>query len=155
MHEQNMVKYDNPGKAFLWQYRCIMRRCESLKRAIDEYRERATDCTVKLNPMKVQGGGSVYDRMAEDACKAADISTEMSARLKEAEQILPEILAAIDAVPDEQQKMVLTMRYIEGASWTDIQERIGYEKTQAYVIHGKALLWVNKWLEMKNIGAAG
>jgi DNA-directed RNA polymerase specialized sigma24 family protein len=66
--------------------------------------------------------------------------------------VLEQIMAAISAVPDEMQKTVLTLRYVEGRSWEDIQDMIGYERTQTLVIHGRALWAVKKWMEGEKCG---
>ena len=68
--------------------------------------------------------------------------TEINDRIRE-------ILAAIDSVPDEMEKTVLTLRYIEGLDWITISERIAYEISNTYIIHGRALVEVNRWLKGK------
>ncbi|MBQ1778025.1 MAG: hypothetical protein IIZ93_07705, partial [Acidaminococcaceae bacterium] len=71
------------------------------------------------------------------------------------EQALREILGAIDTLGDERQKEVLTRRYITGQDFPGICEAMHYEKTQIFVMHGRALIEINKWLEKekKRIGA--
>ena len=51
---------------------------------------------------------------------------------------------AINALSDERYKSVLLYRYVRGMSWEDIMERMGYEKTQTLVMHGRALLEMNE-----------
>jgi DNA-directed RNA polymerase specialized sigma24 family protein len=77
---------------------------------------------------------------AEDALKPAldEIGREVS-----------RIMAAIESVPDEMGKTVLTLRYIEGLDWLKISESIGYEISNTYIIHGRALVAVNRWLESR------
>ena len=60
---------------------------------------------------------------------------------------MQEVMAAINSVPDEMQKTVLTMRYVEGLNWIKISENIGYEISNTYVLHGRGLVHVNKWLK--------
>jgi DNA-directed RNA polymerase specialized sigma24 family protein len=87
--------------------------------------------------------------MAEAVCKAADASETLYAEYQECNRVLAQIMQAISAMPDEMQKTVLTLRYVEGRSWEDIQDMIGYERTQTLVIHGRALWAVKKWMEGK------
>ena len=146
-HEgRGLVHYDNPAKRFLRGYRALVMRRDSLMREIDRRRESATGTTVRLKAINVQGGGGAYDRMAEDVARIVDAEETLGDALAEIGRRLREILTAIESVPDEMQKTVLTLRYIEGLDWISISERIGYEERQTFVIHGRALVEVNKWL---------
>jgi len=98
----------------------------------------------------VVSGGGATDRMGATVAQIVDAEEALKPVLVEIAQSIGEIMAAIDSVPDEMQKTVLTLRYIEGKSWEDIQELISYERTQTLVIHGKALIEVNKWLEKRS-----
>ena len=140
-------KPENPAKTYLKRYRACIYRVKSLERAIDEATARATSISVRLKPISVQNGNAAYDQMAEEVCKIADITVELREEAEKAWEVLSEVLKAIDAVPDEMQKTVLTLRYVEGLGWTDIQEKIGYERTQTLVIHGRALWQVNQWMK--------
>lgn len=145
--EHNTIHYDNPAKRFLRGYRALLIRQESLVREIERWRESATGTTVRLKPINVQNGSAAYDRMAEDVARIVDAEGTLGDALQEITKKLKEILTAIESVPDEMQKTVLTLRYIEGLDWPDIQERISYERTQTLVIHGKALVHINRWME--------
>lgn len=149
-HEgRGLVRYDNPAKRFLRGYRALVMRRDSLMREIDRRRESATGTTVRLKAINVQGGGGAYDRMAEDVAWIVDAEETLGDALAEIGRRLREILTAIESVPDEMQKTVLTLRYIEGLDWISISERIGYEERQTFVIHGRALVAVNKWMESR------
>ena len=139
--------YDNPAKRFLRGYRALLIRRESLMREIERRRESATGTTVRLKPITVTGGNGAYDRMAEDVARIVDAEGALSEAVLGIGEKLFEILKAIESVPDEMGKTVLTLRYIEGLDWPDIQERISYERTQTLVIHGKALVHINRWME--------
>ena len=148
-HEgRGLVHYDNPAKRFLRGYRALLVRRDSLLREIERRRESATGTTVRLKEINVQSGGA-YDRMAEDVARIVDDEESLGDALAEIARKLKEILQAIESVPDEMQKTVLTLRYIEGLDWPDIQERISYERTQTLVIHGKALVHINRWMEKR------
>ena len=85
--------------------------------------------------------------MARDVCSAVDACEILYQYKAEAETALREILAAIESLKDERQKEVLTRKYINGDVFPDICEAMHYEKTQVFVIHGRALIEINKWLE--------
>lgn len=137
---------ENPAKTFLKRYRAMIQRRESLQRSIDEAYDRATSCTQKLKAVSVSGGNAAYDRMAEDVVKATDSTQQLKAVLRQIDRELAQILKAIDAVPDEMQKTVLTLRYIEGLDWLRIQEQLHFERTQTLVLHGRALWNVKQWM---------
>ena len=142
---------ENPAKTYLRRYRALVARLDSLQRAIEAAYSRATSCTARIKPVMVTGGSAAYDRMAEDVARIADETEQLYAEKKKVNAALAEILRAIDAVPDETQKAVLTMRYIEGLDWITIAERIQYEERQTFIIHGRALWNVNKWREANGI----
>ena len=141
-----MSRQENPAKVFLRRYKSLCGRVDALQQAINEAMERAFNTGITLKEVKVLSSPAEHDPMARDVCNAVDACEILYRYKAEAETALREILAAIDSLNDERQKELLTMRYIAGISFPEIMEKIGYEKTQAYVIHGRALLAVNKWL---------
>jgi len=140
------IKYDNPAKRFLRGYKALILRRDSLLREIERLRESITGTTVALKEDVVSGGGA-SDRMGETVARIVDAEDALRPALEEITQKVSRIITAIDSVPDEMQKTVLTLRYIEGLDWIKIQERIGYEERQTFIIHGRALAAVNRWLE--------
>lgn len=140
------IKYDNPAKRFLRGYRALLLRRESLLREIERMRESLTGITapIKDDPVQTSGTG---DRMSDTIARIVDAENALNPALAEINESIEEILKAINSVPDEMQKTVLTMRYIEGLDWISIQGRICYEERQTFVIHGRALVAVNEWLK--------
>ena len=141
------MKQDNPAKVFLWRYKALSGRVDALQRAIDEALARATNTGITLKEIKVLSSPAEHDPMARDVCSAVDACEILYQYKAEAETALREILAAIDSLKDERQKEVLTRKYINGDVFPDICEAMHYEKTQVFVIHGRALIEINKWLE--------
>ena len=137
------MRPENPAKTYLKRYRALLIQRDSLQRSID----RAYSCTQRIKPIRVTGGGSVYDRMAEDVARISDETEQLKAAKERAENALSQIMAAIQAVPDEMQRTVLLLRYVEGLDWISIAERINYEERMTFIIHGRGLWAVRKWLE--------
>lgn len=137
----------NPAKKYLRRYRALVARQESLQRSIDAAYDRAYSCTARLKPVTVTGGNGAFDRMAEDVAKIADETEQLQEAKSRVDAALAEILRAIEAVPDETQKTVLTLRYVEGLDWISISEKIGYEISNTYIMHGRALWNVRRWME--------
>jgi DNA-directed RNA polymerase specialized sigma24 family protein len=152
-----MSRQENPAKVFLRRYKALSGRVDALQRAIDEALARATNTGITLKEIKVQSSPAEHDPMARDVCNAVDASEILYEYKAQAEAALREILAAIDSVPDEQQKEVLTRKYINGETFTQVAENMNYSEPGVYVIHGRALLVINKWLlerqkQVKNAG---
>ena len=147
------MKQENPAKVFLRRYKSLCGRVDALQRAIDEALARATNTGITLKEIKVLSSPAEHDPMARDVCSAVD-ACEILYRYKEqAETALRDILAAIDSLKDERQKELLTRRYITGEGFPEICEAMHYERTQVFVIHGRALIEVNKWI--KEVGNDG
>ena len=142
-----MSRQENPAKVFLRRYKALSGRVDALQRAIDEALARATNTGITLKEIKVLSSPAEHDPMARDVCSAVDACEILYKYKAEAETALREILSAIDSLKDERQKEVLTRRYINGDEFPEIMAQIGYERTQAYVIHGRALIEINKWLK--------
>lgn len=136
---------ENPAKTYLRRYRALVIRQESIRRAIDAAYDRATSITSRLRAVPVSGGGA-GDRMAEDVARIMDETAQLEQLLDASAQALSEVLRAIDAVPDEMQRTVLVLRYVEGLDWISISERIHYEERQTFIIHGRALWAVKQWM---------
>ena len=139
---------------FLRRYKALCGRVDALQRAIDDAMQRATNTGITLKEIKVLSSPAEHDPMARDVCNAIDACEILYQKKAEAENALRDILDAIDSLKDERQKELLTLRYVTGVSFPEIMEKIGYEKTQAYVIHGRALLGINRWIEHRSEGVA-
>ena len=138
---------ENPAKTYLKRYRALLIQRDSLQRSINAAYERATSCTVRLKPISVSGGAGAYDRMAEDVARISDETAQLEDAKAKTELALSEIMEAIQAVPDEMQRAVLLLRYVEGLDWITLSERIGYEISNTYILHGRALWTVRRWMD--------
>lgn len=140
------MKKENPAKTFLRRYIAISGRIDALQMAITKAMERAFNMGVTLKEVKVLSSPSEHDPMASDVCSAIDACEILYKEKEMASHALREIMDAIDSVPDETQKQILVMRYVSGMPFPEIMEKMHYEKSQIFLIHGRALLEINKWL---------
>ena len=138
---------NNPEKEFLNRYRHLVQRRESLLREIDMIRARATSTSIQIKDVNVLSSSRIHDQMAEDAAILADSTSALDEIVREIDKALSEILIAIDAVDDEKQKTLLTLRYVEGLSWQQVQIRMAYEHSQTMFMHGVALSKVWEWIK--------
>ena len=146
---------DNPAKVFLRRYIALSGRVDALSLAISQAMERALNTGISLKEVKVLSSPAEHDPMARDVVNAIDSCEVLYKYKAEAETALREILSAIDSLTDEGQKEILTMRYIAGLPFREIQEKIHYEATQMYVLHGRALIGINRWLNEHGYGSEG
>ena len=144
-----MKHQENPAKAFLRRYGALCGRVDALQRAIDEAMERAYNTGVTIKEVKVLSSPAEHDPMARDVCNAVDACEILYTEKARAAEALKEIMSAINSLMDERQKELLTRRYVSGEGFPEICEGMHYEKTQIYVIHGRALWNINKWLESR------
>lgn len=139
---------ENPAKTYLKRYRALVRQQESLLRSIESVYDRAYNITATLKAVNVQSSGT-KDRIADDVAWIIDETERLREMQRKVEQAAREVLSAIEAVPDEMQRTVLTLRYVEGLDWIAISERIHYEERMTFILHGRALWAVKKWLEKR------
>ena len=144
---------ENPAKVFLRRYRSIAGQIDALQQAIDEAMQRAMNTSITLKEIKVLSSPAENDPMAREVCSAVDACGILYQRKAEAEKALREILSAIDSLRDERQKEVLTRRYITGQGFREIREAMHYEETQIFVIHGRGLFEINRWLNSRGLRA--
>ena len=134
------------AKRFLRGYRALVIRRESLLREIESLRESLTSTTVTLKQDVVSTSGA-SDRMGDTVARIVDAEQALKPVLADIAGQIANIMSAIQAVPDEMQRTVLTLRYVECLDWLTISERIGDEISNTYIIHGKALMEVERNLD--------
>lgn len=88
---------------------------------------------------RVQSSGSVVDRMAENACKIADLKYDIGISIDRLINLRLEAIRAIDLMEDENEKQILYMRYLEYMKWNDISETLGRSADWVFKCHGRAL----------------
>lgn len=146
-----MKKAENPAKVFLRRYVSLCGRVDALQRAIDDAMSRAFSTNFTLKDVRVLSSPAEHDPMASDVCNAVDACELLYKYKADAEAVLREILEAVESLPDETQKELLTMRYIVGCGFPEIMNKMHYEKSQVFVIHGRALVQINKYLQAKEL----
>lgn len=148
-----MKKAENPAKAFLRQYLSLCGRIDALQGAIDDAMSRAFSTNITLKEIKVLSSPAEHDPMARDVCDAVDACELLYQYKDSASKKLREILDAIETLSDETQKELLTLRYINGFGFPEIMNKMHYGQTQIFVIHGRALFQINKYLTAKGAEA--
>lgn len=140
---------NNPAKIWLKRYTALKSQYDSIQRDMAKRRECLTSISAPIGGDAVQSSSS--DRMASVIASIIDSEEDLAETAREIERSLREILEAIASVPDATQRAVLTLRYVEGLDWIRVAERVNYEISNTYIIHGRALEAVNRWLDERGI----
>lgn len=140
---------NNPAKIWLKRYTALKSQYDSIQRDMANRRECLTSISAPIGGDAVQSSSS--DRMASVIASIIDSEEDLAETAREIERSLREILEAIASVPDATQRAVLTLRYVEGLDWIRVAERVNYEISNTYIIHGRALEAVNRWLDERGL----
>lgn len=140
---------NNPAKIWLKRYTALKSQYDSIQRDMAKRRECLTSISAPIGGDAVQSSSS--DRMASVIASIIDSEEDLAETAREIERSLREILEAIASVPDATQRAVLTLRYVEGLDWIRVAERVNYEISNTYIIHGRALEAVNRWLDERGL----
>lgn len=71
--------------------------------------------------------------------RVMDLEERLTKEIDELTAMRQEIELAVNAVPDEVQREVLTRRYLLYQKWEDITAAMNYSKRRVYQLHGAAL----------------
>lgn len=88
---------------------------------------------------RVQGGNLPGSRIEAIVLKIVDLEKEIQGDITKYLDLKKVIRDAINNVQNQNEKLILRYRYIELLSWSEIQQRMGLDERQTYIIHGKAL----------------
>ena len=85
------------------------------------------------NPNK--GGSNVEDTVV----RIVSLEEEVNRAIEKLVGIKDAIMKAIDAVPDQQERMLLTLRYLNYKTWEEIAFELNCTVRYVHVIHSRAL----------------
>ena len=90
-----------------------------------------SDCKVETSPDNTRTQ-SIIRKMAE-------LREEIEEQTSRYTSLYHKIEEEIDSMEDDRYKILLIMRYMKGASFSDIADKLGYEKRWTLVLHKRAL----------------
>ena len=115
---------------------------EKLIQAKTTERERlmalATKVTSALNDCKVETSPD-NTKTQNIIIKMAELREEIEEQASRYTALYRKIEEEIDDIEDDRYKLLLMMRYMKGASFSDIADKLGYEKRWTLVLHKRAL----------------
>lgn len=125
-------------KKWLWRYREAMFKAESLWRQAQEWQNLIYEpsCRVLDGMPKRPGFSNTAER---SIVKHIELIDEATAATASAKDIRKEITTAIKQVDNNLGARVLTLRYVEGFSWKEIQHTMNYSKSHVRNLHDSAI----------------
>lgn len=131
-------KAPHPAKVYLRQYADMKLRRDDLRDELQSIRENATRATSRLTAERVSGT-SARDGMANAVIRAMEAEKRLESMILHITEALEMRARVIEMMEDEDEKTLLTERYIAGRSWEEIQSRLFLGRTAAFKLHGHAL----------------
>ena len=118
----------------------MIRENETKKEYLDKFRENR-DAVKRIEEqikVKIHGSSVTKDLSAYIVKKNELVEKMLQARYRRL-STYSEIFQAIEEVPDERERQVLTLRYIKGLKWEEIAVEMHVEWAQVHRIHARAL----------------
>lgn len=122
----------------------FLRKAREVDRYVDEAMERVERLRAKLETGRIsqltgmpRGGSSDWTVTAD---RLIELEQKVNARTRELVRWKLAAIDAINAVEEMRLREVLELYYVDGFTWEQVAERMGYEQRQVYRLHGMALL---------------
>lgn len=144
-------RYDRKAKEILDKLRFMNMEINSRIIQIDVVESYVNEIGVDYSKLKVAMGEGHSDKLADVACKVADMRDELAKYAIEYQDYKTEVAKALNAMPHALFRDVLTLRYVDGMKWHDIAERLDYSNHGIMGVHERALReFMGKWLSQHN-----
>lgn len=122
---------------YLSRYRRMSKRIDRLLEEQSRWREMALKITPVLS--QTPGGGESGSPIERPMDKVLEIDVEINREIDELQIVRQEIRAALNQLEDENLKLLMEYRYIDGLTWEQIAVKMNYSYMQICRLHGKAL----------------
>lgn len=122
---------------YLSRYRRLNERIDRLLEEQRRWRERALKITPTLS--QAPGGSESGSPVERPMDKVLEIEEEINWEIDELQTVRQEIRAALNQLEDENLKLLMEYRYIDGLTWEQIAVKMNYCWRQVCRKHGQAL----------------
>lgn len=122
---------------YLSRYRRMSKRIDRLLEEQSRWREMALKITPVLS--QTPGGGESGSPIERPMDKVLEIDEEINQEIDELQIVRQEIRAALNQLEDENLKLLMEYRYIDGLTWEQIAVKMNYCWRQVCRKHGQAL----------------
>lgn len=122
---------------YLSRYRRMSKRIDRLLEEQNRWREMALKITPVLS--QTPGGGESGSPIERPMDKVLEIDEEIKREIEELQTVRQGIRSALDQLEDENLKLLMEYRYIDGMTWEQVAVEMHYSYMQICRLHGKAL----------------
>lgn len=122
---------------YLSRYRRLNQRIDRLLEEQNRWRERALKITSTLS--QAPGGGGSGSPIERPMDKVLEIDIEINREIDEMQIARKEIRDTLNQLEDENLKLLMEYRYIDGLTWEQIAEKMDYSRQWVTSLHGMAL----------------
>lgn len=122
---------------YLSRYRRLNERIDRLLEEQSRWRERALKITPTLS--QAPGGGGSGSPIERPMDKVLEIEKEVYREINEARIVRKEIRETLNQLEDENLKLLMEYRYIDGMTWEQIAVKMHYGFQWVCKLHGRAL----------------
>ena len=117
-----------------------LKELAGLERLTEKERERLQTLRDSLD-LKAQvisdmpRGGGARDRIGEGVPRLVDEARKLEENVREYERRISEAREYIEGINDPRMKLIVKMRFLDGASWQDVADYLGGRETEYSVKH--------------------
>lgn len=122
---------------YLSRYRRLNQRIDRLLEEQSRWRERALKITPTLS--QAPGGGGSGSPIERPMDKVLEIDVEINREIDTLQTIRQEIRETLNQLEDENLKLLMEYRYIDGLTWEQIAVKMHYGFQWVCKLHGRAL----------------
>lgn len=122
---------------YLSRYWRLNERIDRLLEEQRRWRERALKITPTLS--QAPGGSESGSPIERPMDKVLEIDEKINQEIDELKTVRQEIRAALNQLEDENLKLLMEYRYIDGLTWEQIAEKMDYSRQWVTSLHGTAL----------------
>lgn len=122
---------------YLSRYRRLNQRIDRLLEEQSRWRERALKITPTLS--QAPGGGGSGSPIERPMDKVLEIDVEINREIDEMQIARKEIRETLNQLEDENLKLLMEYRYIDGMTWEQIAVKMHYGFQWVCKLHGRAL----------------
>ena len=133
-----MEKWENneKKKEYLRSYQKAVRREQEILEEIQQLR------MDKMFPSVINDGmpkGSEQSDLSEYVAKVDELIQKLKNERFKKIKLMDDILYSISVMKDNDEKIVLKLRYIKGLKWEEIENALGCSNRSIHSLHSKAL----------------
>lgn len=136
MIKEELQKENEEKKEYLRSYQCLVRRAKILEEEIQELRLSKMFPSMQYDDMP--HGNNNNDLSAYMAILDEKVTELTNIRYSKINRYM-EITKQVESMENENEKNLLTLRYLRGLQWESICINMGYSWKQIHRYHSKAL----------------